>query len=816
MAKRKKTSTPDWKQKRFAGKKVVLAGKSWFNRAKAKEFFEGEGATVAKAVTADTDYLILNHDADGNSTAEMRAAQLNSAGKASITELTIDQLEHFVRPDGEETLAMLQAGKNGCERLRWLTGGSEAFTYYCGFDHAWLDLSGAKLSDVKLTNIDLTFAELDGADFRRSELEDVSLRKSTGIRFDEATLKDVITPSLTDCSFKKARLIGTLDDGTYFNCDFRGAVLESGEMQSWAFRRFHAKDCNFARADLKGIELESAVIEGCNLQGADLSGADCRGASFKDCDLRKAKLVGAELAAADFTGARLDGADFRDASVGSAKLDERAAKKAKNLNLDSTVAPGKVGPKLKELKSVVDQAKQVDVTLTVSTTTGEQEIGFLTYGSGHSYARPEIHLASWTRQPSFTKLLLELASQYRGEPMFDTLKVSGTKSPVKGRELKQLVQAAWCEAFGIEEPSDEELAKRVAKKKSNQATKRAELVELLKSGPKGVQQWNSMDAPQTRAGGKYKNEDFSGANLEGWETYGAEFDACDFTKAKLKGAHLYGKFNKSNFAGADLRNAELHHGRFTDVDFTGAKLSGASLQSTFLRRADFTKANLKKCDLSCADLRGANLSSVDISSTNLEYATYDDKTQLPEGFVHRDEMQWKGPGTPPGLAAAIKAARPKGPIDLATFMERIQERVDKARLDKALKMLKADRFQLFADVQDDHLVGVVKSQSDPDLVYSSRLDAEGMFACCTQNLNMCGGLRGAPCKHLLVLIIGLAQSDRVDPTTVDEWLDASRLVAKPVLDKDAMSETLLRYKGAEAGEVDWRPTETVPEDYYAF
>jgi hypothetical protein len=37
----------------------------------------------------------------------------------------------------------------------------------------------------------------------------------------------------------------------------------------------------------------------------------------------------------------------------------------------------------------------------------------------------------------------------------------------------------------------------------------------------------------------------------------------------------------------------------------------------------------------------------------------------------------------------------------------------------------------------------------------------------------------------------------------------------PALDKDAMSETFIKYKGAEAGTVDWRPTETIPEDYYA-
>jgi len=129
-------------------------------------------------------------------------------------------------------------------------------------------------------------------------------------------------------------------------------------------------------------------------------------------------------------------------------------------------------------------------------------------------------------------------------------------------------------------------------------------------------------------------------------------------------------------------------------------------------------------------------------------------------------------------------------------------------------LLKAERFQLFVDVTGDSLTGVVKSQSDPDLVYSCRLCSDGAFACCTQNLNPCGGLRGAPCKHLLVLVVGLAQASEIDAATVDNWLVASE-AHKPALDKDAMSETFLRYKGAEAGEIDCRPTETIPEDFYA-
>jgi hypothetical protein len=153
-------------------------------------------------------------------------------------------------------------------------------------------------------------------------------------------------------------------------------------------------------------------------------------------------------------------------------------------------------------------------------------------------------------------------------------------------------------------------------------------------------------------------------------------------------------------------------------------------------------------------------------------------------------------------------------LDIEHFMRQLEAKTDPAKLSKALSMLKADRFRLFAEVKDNSLVGVVKSQTDPELVYSGRLGSDGHFACCTQNLNICGGLRGSLCKHLLVLIVGLTKAGELDPAKVNDWVKSSS-GKKPVLDKDQMSETFLRYKGAEAGEVDWRPTETIPEDYYA-
>jgi len=152
--------------------------------------------------------------------------------------------------------------------------------------------------------------------------------------------------------------------------------------------------------------------------------------------------------------------------------------------------------------------------------------------------------------------------------------------------------------------------------------------------------------------------------------------------------------------------------------------------------------------------------------------------------------------------------------DLPGLVKKLNRSVEAQRMKKATSMLKADRFQLFAEVDADHLVGVVKSQTDAELFYSCKLAADGSFACCTQNLNVCGGLRGALCKHLLVLVIGLVQGGQLEAAIADAWASASRKM-KPVLDRDEMSQAFIRYKGAQAGEVDWRPTETMPEDYYA-
>jgi hypothetical protein len=164
--------------------------------------------------------------------------------------------------------------------------------------------------------------------------------------------------------------------------------------------------------------------------------------------------------------------------------------------------------------------------------------------------------------------------------------------------------------------------------------------------------------------------------------------------------------------------------------------------------------------------------------------------------------------------ATLAPAPPAAGLGFAEFMNLLTRKVPSTNLAKALAMLQAERFQLFAEAEVGSLVGVVKSQTNPDLVYACKLDSTGDYSCCTQNLFRCGGLQGGLCKHLLVLVVGLTKVGKLHGAAVDEWVAASRS-QRPQIDKDAMTAIFLRHKGAEAGEIDWRPTETIPEDYYS-
>jgi uncharacterized protein YjbI with pentapeptide repeats len=484
---------------------------------------------------------------------------------------------------------------------------------------------------------------------------------------------------------------------------------------------------------------------------------------------------------------------------------------------------------ISDLEKAARQAETVEILVRVDLNGKDVELMLNSYKSVPDWVdtciaqwKPEGYRRSHARVPTFADAMANLAAQVTGGTLrFDSVQVKTSKSPVKNAELKGLALAAWCSALGIEPPAGASLKKAMAEGRKSAGQQVEKLVALLRSGKQGIAEWNSREAEVARIR-KLHHVDLSGQDMRGAIFRGIDFQGASFDNANLSDIEFqvakdakrafWCVGNDASFMYADLSGAKLGNTKFEKANFVGANLQGAHLCNCTFKDAILKQARLRQADLSGAKLQGANLEGADLTDARLARTEYDETTLLPEGFTPPREMNWKGKKISAALLKTVIASAQ--PLDFDAFFQQLQTRVDSDRLDKALKMLKADRFQLYAEAKEDSLTGVVKSQSDASLVYSCRLASDGSFACCTQNLNVCGGLRGALCKHLLVLIIGLAKAGQVDPTSLDVWIQASRL-QKPLLDKDAMSETFLRYKGAEAGEVDWRPTETIPEDYYA-
>ncbi|MBY0458246.1 MAG: pentapeptide repeat-containing protein [Gemmataceae bacterium] len=336
----------------------------------------------------------------------------------------------------------------------------------------------------------------------------------------------------------------------------------------------------------------------------------------------------------------------------------------------------------------------------------------------------------------------------------------------------------------------------------------------LRTGAEGVAQWNARSETarqMTRLGrGDYADCDLSGIDFTGQSVLtfrgaGVNFSGATLTRASLIDADLRGV----NFAGAEMtkfcaRNADL----------TGAKLAGVALKEGRLVGAKFIDADLRGADLTGADLSGADFTGADLTGVTLAQLVFDQTTKWPDGFEVPPGAKWE-PSAPDarfdGVGEQAVARDWKG------LVARLHRLIDANRMTRTQEMLRDGRNQLFAEVAPELVRGVVRSQREPDKVYSCLIKEDGVYTCATPDMAECMGLRGEPCKHLLVLLIGLTKAGALPANLADRFVLAAhgkKHVWNPTVE-DQVTDTLLRYKGAEAGEIDWRPTETIPEDFYA-
>jgi uncharacterized protein YjbI with pentapeptide repeats len=802
---------------KLRSKSVFLAGNFYHQVENLKNLIDLEGGNVVNELSDKTDIMVLGYSGIANP--QKKALKLNAQG-AAIQVLTGDQFEQLIKPTPDEAAQLLLSGPKGIER--WNRHCGDATRYWgalphsvqanrtpClhGGDFSKADLSGANLNELVLQ------CDFSNANLTRSQLWSLSNCQLTGAKLD-----GVVELNLSGC---------TASNVDFSSIAAKAVHIESSDLSGSRFAKLADLDLDFKKcqlqgADFSGLRIREPQFHQCNLMNATFVGANIEEGNFAQSDLRGANFTNANLNLAKLNDTKVDGADFTGATMIGADVTGVDFSEAKGFDPSKVEAKGGPGVSVKEFIKVTAQAQRASTTLSVAQGTQSAVLSIHLgpqwahcQDSAGNYYHTAHHSAQGYTQTTTADLWSKMAMKWHGAtPDLASVTLRATKAPLANKELKQLAVRAWCELFGVEAPSEEDLKKAAVTTKASKKQKADEWLGILRTGKKGVEQWNDNVIALTRMLAKVPAVDLGKAELCGIKLRSVEWKNANFCGSDLAAAEIYGcRFPEANFSGASFKGAQVHS-TFTDAnlekaDFHSAKAAGSSFKRSNCKKARFRKANLQG-----ADLCGADLTEADLMDAMLMQASYDENTRWPRGFTPTLEMIWKGPGTSPAAHKLVQSTKPKGKLNIDQFMKRLEELTDAAKLGKALSMLKADRFRLYAQVNNDHFVGVVKSQTDAELVYSCRLNADGTYACCTQNLNICGGLRGSLCKHLLVLIVGLTKNAELDPNVIDTWIRLSK-TNKPALDKDAMSETFLRYKGAEAGEVDWRPTETIPEDYYA-
>lgn len=461
------TKRANWKLPRLKGLTFAFTGQIYkssnITEASLARLIRSEGGKIVDAVSPVVDYLVSL----GRKTSRReinKADRLNAAGEARIHHASVISVLQMFVPSRAESIEMLRAGSAGVRR--W----SKLSRYTPQID---IDLRGFDLRKADLQGVDLSRVAIDGLDFRGADLSRAKLGPVRHLALDGAKLVKIDTHHILDSSLVGADLTGAdcglrrccVDDTRLTNirmdcmidCSARNATLENitwsmgdnitgndfegATLRNQGFAASHLKGCNFRNADMR-----DAVFYECNLTGLDLSGSDCRGANFGYANLKNAIVDGA-----DFTGAVVRLTNLQGVDVNSAKGLAEAHKPPK----------GKAGRRVRELSDVASKSAVLFVAGRADLDDGrvrfelrwDQRTNWppTTAIFKHTVKGREkwFTLLAGDRNRSYTRYLMDIAGYWPDARLhLKSLKVRSQKAPIKGKQLKELVFAALCEAWG--------------------------------------------------------------------------------------------------------------------------------------------------------------------------------------------------------------------------------------------------------------------------------------------------------------------------------------------------------------------------------
>jgi len=361
---------------------------------------------------------------------------------------------------------LLLSGPKGVER--WNCHCREAYRFHVALARQAQSVQTAFLRSADFSNADLTNANLAeltaecnfaGANLQRCYLNLANCQLS-GANVDGVTLLRLrgCTAENVDFSRVAAPLI-RIEASNLNGSRFSGSTER---------RSFRLLDCS----------LVNAHFGGANLEDADFSRSDLSSADFRNANLKLVKFTGAKVDGADFTGAMMIGADVTGVDFS----------KAKGFDPSQLQGAGGPGPAVQEFLKIASQAQRVSTSLAVAQ--GSREIVltldvFSPWVHGRDTAGNFYHATRQQTPAAAADLWGKMATKWHGaSPEWTSIKVSATKAPKPNKDLKALAVRAWCELFGVELPSDEELKSALASAKARRKEKSEEALQILKAGKK--------------------------------------------------------------------------------------------------------------------------------------------------------------------------------------------------------------------------------------------------------------------------------------------------------------------------------------------